>query len=315
MNFPGRFAEQIVPEEIHRISLSFLVDDLTIHRGGVAAGIAFGIGSLGLRPLLVGAVGSDFDRDYRPWLEEHGVDTSAVHMSIAHHTARFVCTTDSDHNQLASFYPGAMSEAREIELAPIAEREGGLDLVVISPNDPQAMVRHSEECRERGDAFAADPSQQVARMEGEDIRKLVDGATYLFSNDYERVLIEQKTGWTSDEILDRVGARITTHGADGVRIERTGEPSLAVGVVEPQRVADPTGAGDAFRAGFLSGLSWGLPFERCAQVGCLLSAYTLETVGCQEYVLGQERFLERLAKAYGDDAAADVESRVRCPQS
>lgn len=315
MSFPGRFAEQIMPEELHRISLSFLVDTLDVHRGGVAANIAFGMGSLGLRPLLVGAVGSDFDMDYRPWLEEHGVDTRLLHTSVAHHTARFVCTTDSDHNQLASFYPGAMSEAREIELQAIAESVGPLDLVVISPNDPQAMVRHTRECRERGFSFVADPSQQVARMDGDDIRELVDGAAYLFSNDYERALIEQKTDWSSDEILDRVGVRITTVGADGVRIERKGEAEVHVPVVEPEEQADPTGVGDAFRAGFLAGLSWGLPLERCAQVGSLLATHTLETIGTQEYVLNRERFLERLTKAYGDDVTADVEPHIHGVQS
>lgn len=314
MSFPGRFAEQIVPEELERISLSFLVDTLEVRRGGVAANIAFGMGSLGLRPLLVGAVGSDFELDYRPWLDRHGVDTSPLHVSVAHHTARFVCTTDTDHNQLASFYPGAMSEARDIELAPIATKAGGLDLVVISPDDPVAMVRHTDECRDRGFRFVADPSQQLARMDGEDIRKLVDGAAYLFTNDYERALIEQKTGWSGDEILDRVDVRVTTLGKDGVRIERKGEPALEVPVVDTERQADPTGVGDAFRAGFLSGLAWGLPLERCAQVGALLATYTLETVGTQEYEISQGRFLERLAKAYGDEAAADVEKHLRCAQ-
>lgn len=314
MSFPGRFAEQIMPDELERISLSFLVDTLEVRRGGVAANIGFGMGSLGLRPLLVGAVGSDFELDYRPWLDQHGVDTSPLHVSVAHHTARFVCTTDADHNQLASFYPGAMSEAREIELAPIAAKAGGLDLVVISPDDPEAMVRHTDECRARGFRFAADPSQQLARMDGEDIRKLVDGAAYLFTNDYERALIEQKTGWSGDEILDRVDVRVTTLGKDGVRIERKGEPALEVPVVETQEQADPTGVGDAFRAGFLSGLAWGLPLERCAQVGSLLATYTLETVGTQEYEISQGRFLERLAKTYGDEAAADVEKHLRCAQ-
>lgn len=312
MSFPGRFAEQIVPEELARISLSFLVDTLEVRRGGVAANIAFGMGSVGLRPLLVGAVGSDFEMDYRPWLEEHGVDTSPLYVSVAHHTARFVCTTDSDHNQLASFYPGAMSEAREIELAPIATNTGGLDLVVVSPNDPAAMIRHTEECRKRGFAFVADPSQQLARMEGEDIRQLVDGAAYLFTNDYERALIEQKTGWSGEEILDRVDVRVTTLGGDGIRIERKDTPEVHVPVVDTEQQADPTGVGDAFRSGFLSGLAWGVPLERCAQVGALLATYTLETVGTQEYVLSQQGFLERLAKHYGDAAAADVEQHLRC---
>ncbi|WP_235609190.1 PfkB family carbohydrate kinase, partial [Frankia casuarinae] len=168
MRFPGRFAEQLLADQLERVSLSFLVDELVIRRGGVAANIAFGLGRLGLRPILVGAVGEDF-ADYRSWLDRHGVDTASVRVSEIAHTARFVCTTDEDLNQIASFYPGAMSEAADIELRPIAERFGGLDMVIVSPNDPGAMLRHSEECRQRGYPFAADISQQLAIMEGPQI--------------------------------------------------------------------------------------------------------------------------------------------------
>ena len=211
MRFPGRFADSLIADQLDKVSLSFLVDDLEIRRGGVAPNIAFGMGCLGLRPILVGAVGPDF-ADYRSWLERHGVDTESVHVSEVRHTARFICTTDSEQNQIASFYPGAMSEAREIELAPLAERVGGLDLVLIGANDPAAMVRHTEECRFRGFPFAADPSQQLARMEGPQIRELIEGAAYLFTNEYESALIAQKTGWSSAEVLDRVGVQITTLG-------------------------------------------------------------------------------------------------------
>lgn len=305
MTFSGRFTDQLVQEKLESISLSFLVDQLDIRRGGVAANIAFGMGSLGLTPILVGSVGNDF-ADYRSWLDRHGVDTSSVRTSEVAYTARFVCTTDAADNQLASFYPGAMSEAREIELAPISERFGGLDLVLISPNDPEAMVRHSDECRTRGYAFAADPSQQLAIMEGDAIRKLIDGATYLFTNEYESALTEQKTGWSAEEILDRVQTRITTHGAKGVRIERKGEPAISVPVVPVEEKRDPTGVGDGFRAGFLSGLSWGLSYERCAQIGSLIATYVLETVGPQEYTVDRTAALARLKATYGEEAAAEI---------
>src|SRR5262245_49769160 len=217
MHFPGRFAEQLLPDQLHKVSLSFLVDDLVVRRGGVAANIAFGMAQLGLRPSLLGAVGADF-ADYRSWLERHGVDCGSVHVSEVAHTARFVCTTDLDMCQIASFYAGAMSEARSIELLPVAQRLGGLDLVLISPNDPMAMLRHTDECRERGYAFVADPSQQLARMAGDEIAGLIDGATYLITNEYEKELLESKTGLSDGAVLDRVGVRITTHGKDGVRI-------------------------------------------------------------------------------------------------
>jgi adenosine kinase len=305
MTFPGRFTDQLVQEKLENVSLSFLVDTLDIRRGGVAANIAFGMGCLGQTPVLVGAVGADF-ADYRSWLDRHGVDTGSVRVSDTRHTARFLCTTDDDDNQIASFYTGAMAEAREIELAPIATRVGGLDLVLVSPNDPDAMVRHTEECRTRGIPFAADPSQQLARMEGEEIRKLVVGAAYLFTNEYESALIEQKTGWSGEEILGQVETRVTTHGAKGVRIDRKGEPSINVPVVPVVDKLDPTGVGDAFRAGFLSGLSWGLPLERCAQIGNLLATYTLESVGPQEYALDRAAAIARLTETYGEETAAEI---------
>lgn len=307
MTFPGRFAEQLIPDQLHTVSLSFLVDALEIRRGGVAANICYGMGLLGRRPILVGAVGDDF-ADYRSWLDRHGVDTASVHVSRLHHTARFLCTTDQDHNQIASFYTGAMSEAREIELEPIMERVGGLDLVLIGADDPAAMLRHTEECRARAIPFAADPSQQLARMD--EVRELIDGAAYLFTNEYEASLCEQKTGWSDEEILSRVGVRVTTLGPKGVRIDRAGEPSLQVDAVSDVDKVEPTGVGDAFRAGFLSTLSWGLSLERAAQTGNLLAAHALEVAGPQEYALRRDRFVERFARTYGKDAADEVAAHL-----
>jgi adenosine kinase len=314
MRFPGKFVDSMVADKLDKLSLSFLVDDLEIRRGGVAANIAFGMGCLGLRPLLVGAVGPDFT-DYRSWLERHGVDTDSVHVSDVRHTARFICTTDDEQNQIASFYPGAMSEARDIELAPISDRVGRLDLVLIGPNDPEAMSRHTDECRFRNIAFAADPSQQLARMEGPEIKHLIEGAAYLFTNEYESALIEQKTGWSHDDVLEQVEVRVTTLGADGARIDVKGVEAVFVSCPEEERRADPTGVGDAFRAGFLSGISWGLSHERSAQVGSLLATYVIETIGTQEYQLAQQHFLERLAAAYGPEAAAEVAPHLSQPRA
>ena len=314
MTFPGRFADSLVVEQLDKISLSFLVEDLQVRRGGIAANIAFGLANLGLRPLLVGSVGQDFV-DYRSWLERHGVDTSHVHVSELAHTARFVCTTDADHAQIASFYAGAMSEAREIELGPIVEQTGGIDLVVISPNDPEAMLRHTEECRSRGYPFVADPSQQLAWMGGDEIRQLVDGAAYLFTNAYEAALIEQKTGWSHDDVMARVGVRVTTLGREGAKVETTDGEVARVTTPTETRRADPTGVGDAFRAGYLAGLSWGVGPQRCAELGSMLATYVVETVGTQEYELGATRFLQRYAEAYGDDAAAEVRQHVHTPRA
>lgn len=307
MRFPGRFTDSLVDGKLETVSLSFLADQLDIHRGGVAANISFTLGCLGMTPILVGAVGADFDGDYRPWLEQHGVDTKSVHVSSTHHTARFVCTTDQAQNQIATFYAGAMTEAGEIELKPIEDRIGRLDLVVIAPDDPDAMVRHTDECRERGYAFAADPSQQLARMDGAEVRRLVSGASYLFTNQYESDLLLHRTGWSKREVLDQVGRWVITHGAVGASIESAADSTVTVPAVPVEDVADPTGGGDAFRSGFLWGLDQGFGLERAAQTGCATAALVLETVGPQEFELDRKAFVSRIARAYGDDAAAEVQ--------
>jgi len=305
MTFPGRFVEQFIAEKLDRVSLSFLVDDLEIRRGGVAANIAFGLGVLGLKPLLIGAVGPDFG-GYRDWLTAHGVDCTGVRESVRHHTARFVCTTDSDGNQIASFYPGAMSEDAEITLAPLADRSEGLDLILIGASDPAAMLAHTAECTELGIPFAADPSQQLPRLDGPQVRALVAGAQYLFCNEYEEALIQRKSGWAASEVLAQVGVRVTTLGPAGARIECTTRPPLLVGPVAEQSKADPTGTGDAFRAGFLAAVGWGLSLERAAQLGNLVAVSALETVGPQEYELKPADVTARIAKAYGDQAAEEI---------
>ena len=309
MGYAGRFADSLVVEQLDKISLSFLVDDLEIRRGGVAANMCFGLGRLGLRPVLVGSAGEDF-ADYRSWLERHGVDCAHVRISETRHTARFVCTTDPTGAQIASFYPGAMSEARLIELGPIVERVGAPSYVLIGADDPDGMLRHTQECRQRGYPFIADPSQQLAFSEGAQIRELVDGAAYLFSNEYESHLIEQKTGWSAAEILERVGTQVTTLGAQGVRVSTHGEPDIVLPAAKNVTALEPTGVGDAFRAGFLAGLTWDVGHERSAQVGCVLAAYVVETVGTQEYAFNRDQFLARLEESYGADAAKDVEPHL-----
>jgi adenosine kinase len=260
MTFPGKFTEQLIADKLDKVSLSFLVDDLAIRRGGVAANIAFGLGLLGLRPLLVGGAGADF-ADYRRWLEDHGVSTAGVRESLLHHTARFVCTTD--------------------------------------------------QCRTAGIAFAADPSQQLARILGdEQVRELVDGAEYLFGNEYEEALIERKSGWGSAEMLTHVKVRITTLGSAGARIEQAGQPPILVSAVPDAQPVDPTGSGDAFRSGFLAAVAWDLSLERAAQLGNLLAVHALESTGPQEYDLKPGPFADRCALAYGEAAAAEIAAHL-----
>ncbi len=305
MTFSGKFTDSFVAGSLEKVSLSFLVDSLDVRRGGCAANICYGMGVLGLNPVLIAAVGKDW-ADYEAWLSRHGVDTSHALVSTSLYTAHFMVTTDDDLNQIASFFPGAMSEARNIELAPIMEKTGRFDIVVISPDDPEAMLHHSDVCRTEGIAFAADPSQQMARMSGEEIKLLIDGASYLFLNEYELALAMQKTGWTDREILEHVKVRVVTLGSQGAKVESAAGEFVQVGVPQEKSKTDPTGVGDSFRSGFIAGLAWGLNHERCAQLGSLIATYVIETMGTQEYRFTREEFLARFEGAYGPEAAAEV---------
>ncbi len=304
MNYPGRFTDSLLPDQLDRVSLSFLVDDLVVRRGGCAANITYGMGLLGTSPVLLGTVGADF-AEYDRWLRGHGVNCDFVRTFTDVQTARFMCTTDQDMNQIATFYAGAMARSRELEIGPITAVTP-VDLVVISADDPEGMLRHARECRERGYAFAADPSQQLARMDGAQAAALVTGAALLFSNDYELGLLTAKTGWSIADIMGHVACRVTTHGKNGVQIVDADGTEITVGVVPEILKVDPTGVGDGFRAGFLAGRERGLSLERSAQLGSLIATLVLETLGTQEWTLDWELSFPRLAAAYGTPAATEI---------
>ncbi|KNE81216.1 MULTISPECIES: carbohydrate kinase family protein [Streptomyces] len=309
MVFPGRFTEQLIKEELEQVSLSFLADRLEVRRGGVGANIAFGLGLLGLDPLLVGAAGVDF-AEYDAWLRANGVDTAAVRVSDQLHTARFVCTTDDDQNQIATFYAGAMAEARRIDLAALAGRPGSPALVLVGADDPAAMLRHTATAHHLGIPVAADPSQQLARLDRDEARQVVDRAQWLFTNEYEAALLLERTGWTRQHLLDRIGTWITTLGEAGVSLARSGAPTVRIPAVPADEIADPTGAGDAFRAGFLAGTAWQWPQEQAARLGCALATTVLESVGTQEYKLTPSDLVGRIDRTYGSAAARAVEPRL-----
>jgi adenosine kinase len=234
------------------------------------------------------------------------VDCDSVLVSDSAYTARFVCTTDEDMAQIASFYPGAMSQARDIKLADVVSRTGTPDLVIVGANDPAAMFLHTEECRALGLAFAADPSQQLARLSGEEIRKLIDGATYLFTNDYEWDLLLQKSGWSEAEVMSQIELRVTTLGEKGVDLVGRDGTFVHVDVVPETRKVDPTGIGDAFRAGFLTGRDAGLSLERAAQLASLVATLVLEARGPQEWTWDKDAAVKRLSDTYGAEAAAEI---------
>jgi adenosine kinase len=305
MAFDGRFAELLLADRLNTISLSFAVDSLDIRWGGTAATIAFGLGLLGVRPLLAGAAGSDFE-PYRAWLEQHGVDTAPVRISTTQRTARLVCTTDADHHRIGSFYPGALTEARAVDLAEVAHRSGGLDLVVIAAGDADAMLRHTRQCAERGIAFAADPGEQLARMDRAGLRALLAGPQYLFTGEDDSVLIQERTGWTEQQILGRVGTWITTRGADGAHLRQAGRLAADIKAVPAAGPPEPGGAPEAFRAGFLAAVARGLPAERGAQLGAALATTALQSPGAQTWRLDPGRLTAMIRDTYGVAAAEEL---------
>ncbi len=299
MRFPGRFQEHFIAGELHNLSLSFLVDDMTKHWGGVAANIAFTLALFGERPKLMGVVGRDFG-DYRRWLEDCGVDCGTVIQRDDVFTASFFANTDEDNNQLAFFYGGAMNLAREYAIADVLP--GKPDIAVISPNDPVAMTRLCDECRQRGIRFMYDPGQQVARLSGDELRRGLQGARMLVVNAYEASVIYEKTGLRLEDLRDTVEIVVITAGDRGSTVY-AGGGEQTVEAFAPDTIADPTGAGDAYRAGLLFGLSKNLPLGLCAQIGALSATYALEVVGTQNHRFTLVEFVARF-RSLSDDAGA-----------
>ncbi len=304
MQFPGRFADQIVPDKIDHISLSFLVDRMTKHWGGVAANIAYSLGLLRLRPAprLVGTVGRDFG-DYRAWLVAAGVETSTVRQIDEVFTASFFVNTDIDNNQIASFYTGAMAYARHFALAELLPERP--DLVVISPNDPAAMQQYVDECHASGIPFVYDPSQQVARFDGPALWHGIERAAILICNEYEFDLIVQKTGQTREAIIARVPVVVVTLGEKGTHIYTEGR-RVEIPIFPVAHVADPTGVGDAFRSGLLRGMAEGFDWELCGRMGALCASYVLEQVGTQSHRFTPAEFVQRFRTIFDDGGRLDA---------
>ncbi len=302
MTFPGRFIEHILPEQLHHVSLSFLVDEMRRQRGGAAANIAYNLALLGERPRLMGTVGQDFS-EYRAWLEQHGVDTSLTRDESDLFTASFFVTTDQDGNQIASFYTGAMARARDLSFHDLDAKQ--VDLVVISPNDPQAMVKYADECQELGIPYLYDPSQQIVRLSGEDLRAGLEGCELLVVNRYEFEMLREKTGMSVEAVrLAPTRACVITLGAEGVHVWE-GDELCAIPPVPPERIDDPTGVGDAFRAGLMRGLALGLSWDLAGRMGALAAAYVLERPGPQGHHYKLAEFVARFRRHFDDGGALD----------
>lgn len=297
MSFPGRFLEHFLPDRLHRISVSFLVDEMRKVRGGCAPNIAYGLTLLGERPRILASAGRDAE-DYRAWLASEGVRVDGFRIFGNVFTASFFVSTDLDQNQIASFYAGAMARASELSL--LDGDPSGIAYVIISPNDPSAMARYARECREASVPFVYDPSQQVARLSGDDLLAGMEGAEVLICNDYEWGIILQKTGLAESEILARVATLIVTHGAEGSSI-RTGSFSFHIPAARLRAPAvDPTGVGDAYRSGLLKGMLRGDRWEFCGQIASVAAVFCLESVGPQPPRMSPEAFLDRFRESYGE---------------
>lgn len=306
MTFSGKFREHIIPEQLQSLSLSFLVDSMKRQRGGVGANIAYTLRLLGAEPTLLATVGQDFT-DYRLWLQEQGISTEHIIEIPEDFTASFFVSTDQEQNQIANFYTGAMAHARNYSL-----RDRGLtdaDLVIISPNDPVAMMNYAEECRELEIPFAYDPSQQVAFLDGDSLRQSIPGAFFLLGNEYELALIQRKTGWSFAEIRNQVQNLVVTHGAKGSTVY-AGDAEISVPSVTISSVVDPTGAGDAYRGGFFAAYSAGLDWEQCGKVGALCGAYALECMGTTSHTFGWAEFADRYESNFGVEPSLE-QLRVR----
>jgi adenosine kinase len=295
MTFPGLFHEQILPERLASISLSFLVDSMSKQRGGIAPNIAYSMALLGGRPRVMATVGEDFG-DYRAWLDSKGVDTSLMHVVPGLFTASFFATTDQKSAQIASFYPGAMGQASSQSLKDLDPQP---DLVVVSPNEPTAMTKFSAEARELGIKYLYDPSQQVLRLDGEELARDMEGAYFLFCNDYEFGLISKKTGWSLDQILEHVEVLVITRGKDGADLYSDGH-AVHIPTVPEEQIVDPTGVGDAFRGGFLAGYSLGFDWKLCGEIGSLAAVYCLEQRGPQSHAYTREDFIKRFRQHFDD---------------
>ncbi len=302
MSFPGDFMEHIKPGKLNKLSLSFLVDEMRKQYGGCAPNIAFTLALLGERPVVMGTAGQDFG-DYRTWLEVHGVDTSGVRVIPEVFTASFFVSTDRRQNQIASFYTGAMAYARELSFHNLTMP---VDITIISPNDPQAMQKYPAECKALGIPYIYDPSQQIVRLDGAALREGVEGADILIVNDYEYELLKDRTGMREADIRAAVKrAVIVTRGEQGSFIWAGGE-EIVVPVVPPQQVLDPTGVGDAYRAGLIKGLALGLPWHICGQIGALAATYVLETHGPQAHSYTLAAFGERYKAVFGEDTFTGI---------
>jgi adenosine kinase len=294
MVFPDRFANHILPEKVHALNVAFNITSLETHFGGVAANIAYHLRLLGEDPLILASVGSDFG-PYAEWLEKNDIRRDGIRVFDDVRTPQGFVTTDLDDCQIWAFYEGAMARAHQ---ARVEDLDDAIDFAIVSADGKRAMVEHARALKARGVPTYVDPSHGLPILEGDELVELIDGAAGYFANDYEWSLTLQQTGASEEEITARCGAVVITRGAEGSEIRAGGE-TLRIPPVTPERVVDPTGCGDAYRAGFLCGVSRGCGLETAGRMGSLLGAWQVEVEGTQSLSVGDDRFRQRYEEVFG----------------
>ncbi|MBI2597443.1 carbohydrate kinase family protein [Candidatus Daviesbacteria bacterium] len=294
MDFPGHFSEHIMPDKIHQINLSFLVNTLSKQNGGTAGNIAYNLALLKQAVSILGVAGSDFS-EYEKFLKETGVDTSRIKIIEGETSSSAFIMTDSADNQITAFYPGAMKQAASLSLTG-----SPTDFVIISPNDPKAMVKFTKECQDNNLPYMLDPGMQLPALEVDDLKKMVSGATILIGNDYEISLLCDKSQATSNKFLEQVKILITTLGETGSLIQ-SGSETIRIQAGKPKKVVDPTGAGDAYRAGFLAGFVKGFDLKTCGQMGSIASCYAIEKYGTTSHTFSLDEFTKRYFENFREE--------------
>ncbi len=289
MDFPGKFSDHIMPDKIHQINLSFLVNTLKKQPGGTAGNIAYNLALLGCPVSIVGSAGSDFS-EYGQFLKNAGVDIAQIKIIDNESTSSAFIMTDKSDNQITAFYPGAMSQNSSLPLDTS-------DLVVISPNDPKAMVSFTKQCQDKNISYMLDPGMQLPALDVEDLKSMINGATILIGNDYEIELLKDKLQVTSDELLATSKILITTLGEKGSIIQSESE-TTQINIARPKQIVDPTGAGDAYRGGFLAGYSRGFDLKVCGQIGAVAACYTVEKYGTTSHRFTIQEFKDRYTENF-----------------
>lgn len=291
MDFPGRFADHILPDKIHVLNVCFNINSLVEKFGGTAGNIAYSLTLLGESPFIVATSGEDFSL-YEQWLAQNNLPTAYIKAIPGIYTAGAYITTDLDDNQITAFNPGAM--AFEADLPSF----DGSDIVFIGPGNKRDMMNLAQRARLANAPFFFDPGQSLNIWKGDELREVVSGALCFISNDYELSLFLRMTDWEMENLYNAVKVVITTKGSEGATIDIRGD-RLLIPAVPARKVLDPTGAGDAFRAGVLKGRAMNLPWNTACQMGAAVASFSLEYYGTQEHKFSWEEFCERYRSAYG----------------